>query len=235
MANTPPPEAEKPLPGDEFKPGPAASTVVSLSQILLAPLDAIFKAQVHAARSFVNQILQLSYPPRNGNGGGPEDAPLPSEDLVANEPGDMYVQKFRFAGTDQQGNRVQQQVEIPILALVPITPLRVQEAQFSLRMTVSHVGRHRQMRKKERDAAAKPPPWYLVDQPISVRGVLAPRASSDDADAENRQQSSIDIQVRVGAAPTPVALEKLLTALSQNSTVVAPSKGSTGAGSGENP
>ncbi len=48
------PEARRSYAGDEFKPGPAASTVISLSQILLAPLNAIFKAQVHAARSFVN-------------------------------------------------------------------------------------------------------------------------------------------------------------------------------------
>ncbi len=40
---------------------PASVADISLSQVLLAPLDAIFKAQIHAARSFINMLLQLGY------------------------------------------------------------------------------------------------------------------------------------------------------------------------------
>jgi hypothetical protein len=241
MPRPPPPGTTPPLPGDELKPGPAASTVVSLSQVLLAPLDAIFKAQVHAARSFVNQVLQLSYPPRDGFGPGATPPAQPPEGSVqpvpaspgAPGPGDMYVQKFQFTTEGEDGRRVPRQVEIPILALVPVYPLRVQEAQFSLRMTVSHVGRHRQVRKKERDKVGEDPPWYLVDEPISVRGVIAPRAPGEDVAAEEQQASSIEIHVKVGAAPVPAALDQLLTTLSQNTTVVSPSNGSTGAGGGK--
>src|SRR3569833_4616551 len=64
----------------DFEEGPAAQAMVSLSQALLAPLDSIFKAQIHAARSFLNLLLQLGYghrpdnregmaiPPRRGEG-----------------------------------------------------------------------------------------------------------------------------------------------------------------------
>src|SRR3569832_2523667 len=45
----------------DFEEGPAAQAMVSLSQALLAPLDSIFKAQIHAARSFLNLLLQLGY------------------------------------------------------------------------------------------------------------------------------------------------------------------------------
>src|SRR4051812_22916894 len=44
------------------EPQPAAETVLSLSQALLAPLDAILKAQLHASRSFLNFLLQIGYP-----------------------------------------------------------------------------------------------------------------------------------------------------------------------------
>ena len=41
---------------------PASLSEISLSQAILAPLDALFKAQVHAARSFLNLLLQIGYP-----------------------------------------------------------------------------------------------------------------------------------------------------------------------------
>src|SRR5260221_13013910 len=63
----------------EFQPGEADESVVSLSQMILAPLDAIFKAQVHAARSFLNFVLQLSYPHReDGTPGAAQSGQTPS-------------------------------------------------------------------------------------------------------------------------------------------------------------
>ena len=47
-----------------FKEGDAASSPITLSQTILAPLDAVFQAQAHAARSFLNLVLQLGYPHR---------------------------------------------------------------------------------------------------------------------------------------------------------------------------
>lgn len=43
-------------------PGPAADAVISSSQAILAPLDVIAKPQVHAARSFLNFVVQIGYP-----------------------------------------------------------------------------------------------------------------------------------------------------------------------------
>lgn len=226
MARPTPPDESPPLPGDALEPGPAASTVVSLSQVLLAPLDAIFKAQVHAARSFLNQVLQLSYPPEPPAGEGEPSAAR----VAPGKPGDMYVQQFHFTTEGEDGRSVERQVQIPTLALVPVYPLRVEAAEFSLRMTVSHLGRHRQVRKTERDKVPEDPPWYLVDEPISVRGVIAPRLPGEPAEAKEQEASSIEIQVKVGSAPVPAALDKLLTTLTQNTAVVTSPNGSAGGG-----
>lgn len=47
---------------EDSKPAvPAVTTDLSLSAALLAPLNAIFEAQVHAARSFLSFILQMGF------------------------------------------------------------------------------------------------------------------------------------------------------------------------------
>src|SRR3569833_3922135 len=82
---------EKKDKGQDFEEGPAAQAMVSLSQALLAPLDSIFKAQIHAARSFLNLLLQLGYghrpvnregmanPPRRGAGEQGREAEPPPD------------------------------------------------------------------------------------------------------------------------------------------------------------
>src|SRR3569833_1545367 len=42
----------------DFQEGPASKAMVSLSQALLAPLDSIFKAQIHAARVKVHKYVE---------------------------------------------------------------------------------------------------------------------------------------------------------------------------------
>jgi len=195
-----------PVPGDELVPGPAATTVVSLSQLLLAPLDAIFKAQVHAARSFLSLVLQLAYPP------------TAAKDPAAGATvGDVYLQEFQYP-TRVDGQVVKQKVQIPALALIPVNPLSVQEATFSLRMTVSHISSHRQTRASARAAEPGKRKWFLVDDPISIRGVVAP-ATPAPAGAEESQGSTIEISVKVGAVAVPAGLDKLLTAMTQRVTV----------------
>jgi hypothetical protein len=59
-------------------------------------------------------------------------------------------------------------------------------------------------------------PWYLVPEPISVRGTLAGSASSDN---ETQQQALVKVHVEVEEGPLPVGLSRLITALGQVSDV----------------
>jgi hypothetical protein len=200
------------MPNSDFTPGSASESVVSLSQVLLAPLDAIFKAQVHAARSFLNFLLQVSYPHRDQS----ELANLPEDELV-------YTQEFVHETTDWEGNTRRHRLSIPLLALVPLKPLAVQEATFKLQMAISQIDRHRQWSVSKKDTATEaPPPWYLVHDPISVRGVLAPRPT---ADAKDSNPVSIDIEVKVGPVPAPAALDKLVASMMPTARAVEPPSG----------
>ena len=221
--------ADEKNPGDELEPGAAAETVVSLSQILLAPLDAIFKAQVHAGRSFLNFLLQLSYdykpePSRESSALGAAGVPsvpkrpdtIHSVDFVQEVPGPLVDGKTT-------GPPRLQKVSVPALALVPLRPLSIQEAEVALAMEVTFIGEHRQTRKAERDKASadtaasgsKPEhPWYLVDHPISLRGHVA-----SDTDKTAGDRPMIRVSMKLGVVPTPSGLDKLLTTLTQSANV----------------
>jgi hypothetical protein len=197
----------------------AASASLSLSQALLGPLDALFKAQVHAARSFLNYLLQLGYPPHEERGGKKTPVPpaAPSAGAAA-DPDRLYQMSFSY---DVDGHT--QTVSVPVLSLVPVSPLGITSAEFEFDFFVRSIAKHKQFRKSIRSEEPGDPGWYLVDEPKSLRGTFAP-ASGPGPDAAGGkpsgapaggQESRIRIKVNVGALPPPASLEKLLATLGQ--------------------
>ena len=189
---------------------PAVITTISLSQALLAPLDAIFKAQIHAARSFLNMLLQIGYP----------HGPVDEKGFARLEDGKAYNQEFYFE-VQVENEKKLHKVSIPALALVPMAPLAVKEATFKLSMRMDYVTNHEQMQASERDTLAKEGggyggtnrPWFLVSEPVSIRGNIAP-SGREDKDAAS-ESSVIEVEIKVEKTPMPAGLDKLLTFLTQ--------------------
>lgn len=210
------PSSDSTRPGKPFVPGPAAGAVVSLSQAILAPLDALAKAQVHAARSFLNFVMQIGYPHRT-EGASPNDGEA------------LYCQDFQVEqvslNSQGQAERKQLNLRVPTLALVPLQPLNIESAQFSVELVISDIEPHQQMQSSEVEAlktepqtfdrppTSQPRPWYLVSEPLSIRGTLT---HPGDGKAQERN-ASIKIDVTVKSGPTPAGLAKLLTSLTQAS------------------
>lgn len=189
---------------------PAAISEISLSQVLLAPLDAIFKAQIHAARSFLNMILQIGYPHQ----------PVKNDGQPNREDGKPYNQEFCY-DVETNGKRQTFKVSMPALALVPVAPLTVESAVFKLEMRVESVKEHNQIQSSEEEAVQgetrfnqNKRPWFLVSEPISIRGNLAP--STMEGQKPAGKSASIQIEVKVGKMPMPAGLSKLLTYLTES-------------------
>lgn len=204
----------------KWQEGPAAKSVVSLSQVLLAPLDAIFKAQVHAARSFLSLVLQLGYP----------HVPLDKDGNPTNSDSQVYSQEFVFNERMEDGKKMVTKAKLPVLSMVPVAPLAVENAEFDLEFSVSHVFRHTQIQASEQEKVEKEMtgsknkfnqhkrPWFLVSDPVSIRGVVAPNANVQ-GQSEASDSTSIRIKVKIGKQPVPAALDKLLTSMTQMATV----------------
>lgn len=190
---------ETPEPG----PTPAAEANISLSQAVLAPLDAIFKAQLHAARSFLNMLLQLGYPHQSrpsGEADGGDGRPYTLD----------FLHELAVNGVMKR-----QRVSIPALALVPVAPLAVEAASFKFEMAVKEIALHRQLKVSEKEEAQAARPWFLVHEPVSIRGTIAPPTSGPEATSQRGRETTIQIEVKVGSMKVPAGLDRLLTSLTQ--------------------
>lgn len=204
----------------DFKPGPAAKSVISLSQAILAPLDAISKAQVHSARSFLNFVLQIAFPHEPDVNGSSKDA----------QSDQMYLQTFRVKSGEDEGI-----ISIPALALIPIQPLAIEKAQYDLELVVEALDYHRQIQSSEEEMLEKEPDnqsaleegkphaprkWYLVSEPVSVRGTLT------DPGGEGKRiskKSTVKVHVEIGRTNIPSGLAKILSSATQFASVADPS------------
>ena len=198
---------------------------LTLEQALLAPLDSILKAQLHSARSFLNMLLQLGYPhnTRDDDEDAEEKKKLADGKQDEDKPDEPYHLEFAFSGEDDKP----QKLRIPALSLVPISPLAVDSAEFELEMAADEVVSRTQLRSssdEEKEASkgkkygAKKRPWFLVDDPLDIKGeIIAP--SKTDQSSKKQTQSSIKINIQVKSVPMPAGLNKLLTTLTAMSEI----------------
>jgi hypothetical protein len=229
MADESKPKPKDPPPGEQ-------DDNITLSAALLAPLNAIFEAQVHAARAFLSFVLQMGFrhqytreevaelkkdPIKNKE--AIEDIDEEKEDkkrikaleqktnLTEKEQNelinlkvkwdDMRMQKFNYY--DDKGNS--SSYYIPNLAILPIKPLGVQNANFKFELNVkSFTEDFNQMGSVKGISGARP--WYLI-KPKRITGEFGKSESNE---------RSIKIEVNVGTTDMPYGLDKLLTSLTNN-------------------
>ena len=190
---------------------PSASSEMSLSQAILAPLNSLFKAQIHAGRSFLSYLLQIGYPHLEVG----QDGFVTEE--AKRDKQSVYTQDFRFDRV-VDGKTESFEIRIPTLALLPVNPLAIDSGEFEFDFKVSSIDSHRQVQVSEEKTLDKEPenfkqnrPWYLVQNPVSLRGQMAP---SSEKSTEACQ--SIKIKIKVSKQPLPGGLDKLLTPLNQS-------------------
>ncbi len=250
-------------PGDGDKNG--ADDDYPLSAAFLAPLNSIFEAQIHAARSFLNLLLKMGFRHRNSpevvatsreavrdleteaeQAGGESNLTEEKKELLQasrgivaedkefqdqkkemqrlfrlrNEQGrlnaadiaklkdlnarygDLYQQSIDFINND--GNQVT--VNIPNLALLPIKPLSISEADVSFEFQTA---KDRAEKWQNKDDGDKKLPWYLVQEPKSLKGNIV-------ASREDKKASSISVNMKIQAAEMPEGLQKLMIHLTNS-------------------
>lgn len=216
---------------------------ISLSAALLAPINSIFEAQIHAGRAFLSFVLQMGFKHkqsiRKKYGMTDEEIERIDENIrkeseakekikaliekkkaqgslstadiaelrrLRSEYGDLHMQPIEY----MDGSGQEYFLGIPNLALVPIKPLAVSEADFSFRFNVlSQTKSFDQMGaalgnkpKEERQDEPEARPWYLIRDPKSLRGEIVSQKNPEDY--------SMQINVKVTNTEIPYGLEKLL-------------------------
>jgi len=227
---------------DETKPKPEKTPAaehddsITLSAALLAPLNAIFEAQVHAARAFLSFVLQMGFRHqytkeevaelKKDKAKNKELLDDIEEEKIANKRiseleqkvdltdkerrelmalkikwDDLRMQKFNYY--DDKGNV--SSYFIPNLAILPIKPLGVQNANFKFELNVkTFTEDFNQMGTVKGVSGARP--WYLIK----------PKRITGEFGKSEGNERSIKIEVNVGTTDMPFGLDKLLTTLTNN-------------------
>lgn len=227
----------------------AEDTKLTLSAALLAPLNSLFEAQIHSARSFISFILQMGFPHRETRedldalekkqGLTPEEQDKIKtlqerfsmekeyEDLAVKDEADLseedkkrkrelerrlaeirrresYIYHQEFTYIDSQGDP--HTVMVPNLALIPIKPLAITNADFELFMQITDVEEYNTIRPSAHASPTRP--WHLIE-PKRFVGKIA-------SGEKFTTTSSIKINVKVAETPMPQGLDSLLISLTQN-------------------
>ena len=213
---------------------------ISLSAAILAPLNAIFEAQVHAARAFLNFILQMGFRHEYT----PEDKAELNKDreknkVILDEIEKRDIDKKRIAELEKRSDLDEKErnelwnlklrsddmilqrfdlfsdkgdnssVFIPNLAILPIKPLAIDNANFKFQLTVKKCTQeYDQLRKVE--GTAKDRPWFLI-KPKHIEGQFY---------KGDEKEESIKIEVNIGSTDMPEGLDKLSTSLTNSSKII---------------
>lgn len=186
---------------------------ITLSQAVLAPVNSILQAQVHAARSFLSMILQMGFPHKAVN-----DAGLSAENQRSAD--HLYRLSFIQEKFDNDGNSKKYEVSIPTIAALPLNPLAIEEAEVEFSMNLE---RQYTVRKQYSKAQTKSQggfadetifndetrPWYLIDEPVELKGSIG----------ENKSDGSqINVRLKMGKGDVPEELGRFIASLSDFST-----------------
>jgi hypothetical protein len=192
---------------------PAAQADISLSQTVLSLLQSIVRANNHAQRGAVTEFLQLGFPARPAGAEPPKD-PVTGEVL----PDKPYT--MDFLQEQEEGGVLKRRIlRMPTLALFPAVTLAVKSASFKLDMAVQSIERSvmHTAGNKDTDLAASPTrPWFLVHEPVELKGHISSSASEQGARGERRNEQRIQIEVQVEQTPLPAGMAKLITSLTQS-------------------
>lgn len=193
---------------------------LTLSQAILSPLDSIFQAQIHAARSFLNMLLQIGYPHLVID----VDTGHPVTDEKVNPPENYkpYEIGFNFSQNNVDGKPQIYTASIPALALVPLNSLAISDAEFNFGLKVISVQDFEQIQDSERKSveekegpgASSNRKWNLVKDPKSLKGIISSKPS--DEMKKNSKEAFIDISIKLAKTPIPAALDNLLTSLTKS-------------------
>lgn len=218
---------------DNFEP-------ISLSAALLAPINSIFEAQVHAARAFLNFILQMGFRHKKSKKDFDDDEKKYREYIE-----NLKIQKQKIIALlrkrDQEGAITDIEIEelkklnaeygdlhyqtidyidntgnemmmiIPTLSLLPIKPLSISDADFEYEFKVTS-----QKDKYIQNSAAYEKP---EDDPGSPWFLIKEPKSIRGGFTESKKDSTsqnIKINVKVGSTQVPYGLEKLLIHLTNS-------------------
>lgn len=184
------------MPKNEFH----FNQVFELYKLIATPLIATIDADFYAAKRFVHYIKEFGF---DGNG------------TMENEWGQLKTIRFKYNSTSPNGMTIENSIEIPILSLIPLPLLKVDEAVFDMDINIlSEI-------KKENPQSTpglltncqedqkQPEPEYNES---TLKAVLSPLNSKKYNEIDPILSSNLKAHIIIKQSDIPAGITKLLGA-----------------------
>jgi len=193
-----------------------------------APLTAAIKSQALAAQTTIDFIKEVGFKPAVVDPAvteyDPIDRSIADETTVA-DIGDVRNVTFKYSKKDETDTEKDFSLTVPILAIVPIPYIRIDEMtiDFKAKLTDSVTSRNTSEASADITMSAKYGAFFTPVK-VSVRASASYKTTSTNASAQKREYQ-MDIHVRAIQDEMPAGLSKILDILEdaiKNEPVAAP-------------
>ena len=173
---------------------------VRLHDLLSAPLVALIRADAEAAQATLEYIETLG--------------------LVQTADGDQRLRMadFRYQRLDENNEYSEFVASVPLLSLVPIPALQIQDAEIELSAKITDVSEEPQPKVVGRDGVSALKPISRIGalpQATRFQMLAKPAASSAAKDQETREAFHLKIKVTLTQADVPMGMERLFSLMDQ--------------------
>lgn len=174
----------------------ASSQVMDLHQLIAAPLLATVDADSLAARRYLDYLCSVAFE---------------SYDRQTGRTGPLRMLRFSYQSNDASGSR-KRQVAVPMLSLVPLPLLHVQEADFDFDIHIMDaVSTRQEERFSFKEGKALAPANDDPGDGLRMRASLAPQHNGGrEASTQHTLTANMKVHVKMGQAGMPGGLAKLL-------------------------
>lgn len=178
-----------------------SSQVMELQQLIAGPLIATIEADSLSAQKYLDYLMRIAFESYNP---------------VTGETGALRMLTFSYMEQDANGSR-KQTVHIPILTLVPLPLLQIQEADFDFDIKILDALSQTSEEKfsLEEGKGVRTP---HEDNGLKLRVSLAPK-QGEQSTSSNVQQSlsaNMKVKVKMRQADMPAGLSNLLHLTANN-------------------
>ena len=187
-------------------------TALPFGNIIGGPMKAAIEAQALAAKSTIDFIQKVGFKPKD------DTDPFFPDDGGNADVGDVRYVTFKYTVQNEDGSSSEASIEVPILTIVPIPFIRIDE------MTIDFLAKISEMRAETRKAGSESNSTFNVSakyggqwwSPVSV-GIKASyssrHTSSTEANSRYQTEMTMNVHVRAVQDELPAGMSRILNIL----------------------
>lgn len=187
-----------------------SSQVLELQHLIAAPLVATIEADAMSAQKYMDYLVKIAFE---------------GYDAATGSLGKLRMLTFSYNEQDANGRTYKREVSVPLLTLLPLPLLHVEEADFDFDIKIIDA----LTEKAEETFSYEKGTTEKSDKPMGMkmRATLAPRSGKHEGELQQSLAANMKVKVKMRQSDMPAGLSNLLHIAANNMNVSEPADQST--------